>query len=100
VCSQGVTRGILTLQGGIYGFFFIGVSQNSLTLQGYKPINPNFLDSPTNRVLVMPISALQREIILPPHSQLIVPDAMVYDVKRYVFKNLGIRHFRQNYLIC
>jgi hypothetical protein len=24
VCSQGVTRGILTLQGGIYEFFFIG----------------------------------------------------------------------------
>jgi hypothetical protein len=60
----------------------------------------NFLDSSTNRVLVMPISALQREIILHPHSQLIVPEEMVYDVKRYVFKNLGIRHFRQNYLIC
>jgi hypothetical protein len=35
-----INERILTLQGGITIFFLNGVTQNSHTLQGLKPINP------------------------------------------------------------
>lgn len=41
----------------------------------------------------MAITALQQEITLPPHSYLIVPEAMVFDVKSYIFKNLKTQRF-------
>ncbi|MCI09704.1 hypothetical protein A2U01_0030793 [Trifolium medium] len=71
--------------------------ESTLCQQFNELARPNvidgFLASPTNRVLLMANSALQYEIILPPHSHLIVPEAMVFDVKCYVFENLKTRGF-------
>jgi uncharacterized membrane protein YgcG len=45
-----------------------------------------FLANHNNRVLLLPISAIQIDIVLPPSSEAIVAEAAVFDVKQHIFR--------------
>jgi hypothetical protein len=48
----------------------------------------NFMADLMNRVLLITPRAIQLEIVLPPSSHVIIGEAVVWDVKNYVFTNI------------
>jgi hypothetical protein len=71
---------------------FTGLGISSSLCTRYNDLGANtiqsFVSDPTIRILLITPSAIQTKIVLPPSSHTIVNEAVVFDVKEYIFRKI------------
>lgn len=71
---------------------FTGLGISSSLCTRYNALAANtiqsFVSDPTIRILLITPSAIRTKIVLPPSSHTIVNEAVVFDVKEYIFRKI------------